>query len=259
MKSEEEQPTQAWLDEVDAIIAGHDSPAANEDELLQLAKRLKTDLTPLRTMNRAAEQRRLRLLGRLRATQTLAARKRLVHARSALLLALLLMVVLASGTLGAGALAGMWGAATQVWNAATSLQQVQGVSIAQLERTHPGLHPLPLLPTALPRDTQGAAYGVVTDAHDPNLLKGFVADYQIAGQDVSLYEQPFSLPLTSSAAQMVPIGALEGQVFQDDAGNHALQWYQDGMECQLTSTLSVERLVTLASLFRPIKNWDLLR
>lgn len=258
MKQKEEPPTRAWLDQLDAIVAGHESQAASEDELLQLAQRLTIELAPLRTVNRAAEQRRLRLLGRLHARQVRASQQRYVSVRSALLVALLLMVVLVSGTLGAGALARVWGAASQVWSAATSLRQVQGVSLAQIARAHPGLHPLPLLPTALPRDTEGSAYGVITDARDTTLLKVFVADYRIARQDVSLYEQPSSFPLTSSAAQTVAIGNINGQVFTDSAGNHALQWYQDGMECQLTSTLSVERLVALASLFQPITNWDLI-
>jgi hypothetical protein len=252
MNHEQGQPTPDWLDDLDAIIAGHESPAASEDELLQLAQQLTERLTPLRRMDRAAEQRRQHLLGRLHATQS----KQPARARSALLVALLLMAVLASGTVGAGTL---WSAASHVWNAATSLQQVQGISIAHLARPRPGLHPLPLLPVALPRDTDGAAYGVIADAHDPNLLKVFVADYRIAGRDVSLYEQPSSFPLTSLAAHMVRIGALEGQVFQDEAGNHALQWYQDGMECQLTSTLPVDRLVALASVFQPIKEWELFR
>jgi hypothetical protein len=258
MKQEEEPPTQAWLDQLDAIVAGHESQAASDDELLHLAQRLTIELAPLRTMNRTAEQRRLRLLGRLRARQAQAFRKRRLSVRAALLVALLLVVVLASGTLGAGALASVWSAASRAWSAATSLQQLQGVSVAQLERPHPGLHPLPLLPTALPRDAEGSAYGVITDAHDPNLLKVFVADYRIAGQDVLLYEQPSGFPLTSPAAQTVAIGTIDGQVFADAAGNHALQWYQDGMECQLTSMLSVERLVALARLFEPITNWDLI-
>jgi hypothetical protein len=252
MKPEEDQPPQGWLDELDAIIAGSDRPEASEDDLLHLARQLNRELTPLRRMDRAAEQRRQRLLGRLRTTQ----RKQPVRARSLLLVAMLLIAVLVGGTVGMGTL---WGAVSQVWSAATSLQQVQGVSLAQLARAHPGLHPLPLLPAPLPRDTAGAAYGVITDAQDPTLLKVFVADYQIAGRDVALYEQPTSFPLTSSAAQLVSIGNLDGQVFTDAAGNHALQWYQDGMECQLTSALPVERLVALASAFAPITDWDLVR
>ena len=152
----------------------------------------------------------------------------------------------------------MWGRAAQVWHASTSLDQVKGLSVASLSRPHAGLKPLPLLPAVLPADTQASAYGVITDQSDPNLLTTFVADYHIGGQDVLLYEQPSDLPFSSSAAKMVHIGTIEGQLFQDDAGNNALQWYQHGMVCQITSKLPVKRLVALASGFQPIKNWDLI-
>jgi hypothetical protein len=256
MTPEHDQPTQAWLDELDAIIAGHDSPAARDDELLQLAQRLASGLKPLQGMDEAAEQRRQRLLRRLRARPAQAARRRVYRLRFAPLVAVMLAVILISGMFGAGRL---WGAAGQVWNAATSLNQLQGVSVASLSRPHAGLHPLPLLPTALPAGTQSAAYGVITDDHDRNLLKVFVADYRVAGQDVSLYEQPSSFFFIAPSAHTVAIGDLEGQVFEDNAGTHALQWYQDEIICQLTSTLPVEQLVALARLFQPIKNWDLIR
>jgi hypothetical protein len=57
----------------------------------------------------------------------------------------------------------------------------------------------------------------------------------------------------------VQIGDNEGQLFQDEQGNHALQWYQNGMLCQITSKLPVARLIMLASVFEPIKSWDLIR
>jgi hypothetical protein len=256
MKPERDQPTQAWLDELDAIVAGHDSPAARNDELLQLAQRLASGLKPLHGMDGEAEQRRQRLLRRLRARPTRPARRRVYRSRPALLAAALLIVILISSVFGAGRL---WGAAGQVWNAATSLNQLQGISVAALSRPHAGLHPLPLLPTALPAETQSAAYGVITDDHDRNLLKVFVADYRVAGQDISLYEQPSSFLFIAPSAQTVAIGGLEGQVFEDNTGTHALQWYQDDMECQLTSKLPVEQLVALARLFQPITNWDLIR
>jgi hypothetical protein len=256
MTPEHDQPTQAWLDELDAIVAGRDSSAAQNDELLQLAERLAIGLKPLQGMDEAAEQRRQRLLRRLRARPAQAAQQRVYRLRSRLLVAALLVAVLISGVFGAGRI---WGAAGQVWNAATSLNQLQGISVAGLSRPHAGLHPLPLLPTALPEDTQSAAYGVITDAHDRNLLKVFVADYRVAGQDVSLYEQPSSFFFISPSAHPVSIGGLQGQVFEDSTGTHALQWYQDEMVCQFTSTLPVEQLVALARLFQPITNWDLIR
>jgi ABC-type lipoprotein export system ATPase subunit len=49
-------------------------------------------------------------------------------------------------------------------------------------------------------------------------------------------------------AQQVQIGTQQGQVFQDAAGTHALQWVRAGMLCQLTSKLSIERLTALALL-----------
>ena len=256
MEPERDQPTQAWLDELDAIVSGHTSPTAHDDELLQIAERLASGLKPLQGMNVEAEQRRQRLLRRLRARPAKAARRRVYRSRSALLAAALLVVILIGGVFGAGRL---WGAAGQVLNAATSLNQLQGISVASLSRPHAGLHPLPLLPTALPDGTQSAAYGVITDDHDRNLLKVFVADYRVAGQDVSLYEQPSSFFFIAPSAQTVAIGGLEGQVFEDNTGTHAVQWYQDEMICQLTSTLSVEQLVALARLFQPIKDWDLIK
>jgi hypothetical protein len=260
MTSEEEQPTQAWLDHLDRLLAGQEHPAVSEDELLLLAQQLHTAMTPLRTLHQAEEHQRQHLLGRLHSRHALEVQTRpAALTRRVLLVALVLLVVLTGGALGTRAWGSLWSAAGQTWNAATSLQQVQGVSLTQLERAYPGLHPLPLLPTTLPGDTENAVYGVLTDARDVELLKGFVADYRIAGQEVALFEQPSSVPLTSAAAQPVLIGTLHGQVFQDATGDHALQWYQDRMECQLTSRLSVERLVALARLFQPITTWDVLR
>ena len=152
----------------------------------------------------------------------------------------------------------MWEGATQLWHSSTSLDQIQGVSVASLSRPHAGLRPLPLLPTVLPADTQASNYGVITASSDPNVLTTFVADYHIAGQDVLLYEQPTDEVPLSSIAKRVQIGSMEGQLFQDDVGDNALQWYQQGMMCQLTSKLMPQRLLTLASTFQPMKNWDVI-
>ncbi len=87
----------------------------------------------------------------------------------------------------------------------------------------------------------------------------FVADYRIKGQDLQLFEQPSDVTFLSTTAQSVQIGTREGQLFQDDAGNHALQWYQNNMLCQLTSKLPTALLIEIAGVFQPIKSWDLLR
>lgn len=258
MEDHPEQGTEAWLDKLDAIAAGDNISSASDDELLQLAERLVTVLAPLQEMRRAAERRHQRLPAHLRVRYAGARRRPVQRLRLAVLVATLLVVALVVGMLSRGGLEAIWGGATRAWHASTSLDQINVVSMATLSRPHAGLKPLPLLPAALPNDTQGAAYGVITDQTNPNVLVTFVADYRIAGQDVLLYEQPSYGPFSSSIAKPVHIGTIEGQLFRDDAGNNALQWYQHGMVCQITSRLPVQRLLALASLFQPIKSWDLL-
>ncbi len=259
MKRDHDRYTDEWLDRLDAIVTGENVPSASDDELLQLATRLVTALAPLQEMRRAAERRGQNLPSHLRVKYAGVAQKR-VHrlSRLSLLVATLLLFVLVIGIVSTGGLAAIWGRAAQVWHASTSLDQIKSLSVASLSRPHAGLKPLPLLPAALPGDTQASTYGVITDQTDPDVLITFVADYRIGGQDVLLYEQPSYGPFSSSIARTVRVGTLEGQLFQDDVGNNALQWYQHGMVCQITSKLPVERLVALASIFQPIKSWDLI-
>jgi Domain of unknown function (DUF4367) len=116
----------------------------------------------------------------------------------------------------------------------------------------------PLLPVEVPAGTQSVEFGIITDSTDPRAFTAFVADYRIAGQDVSAYERPADLVFPSSAAQSVYIGSMKGQLFQDDAGNSILQWYQDGMTCQLASTLPANELIAIARQFQPITSWELI-
>lgn len=251
-KHNHDEYSDEWLEKLDAIVAGEDIPSAGDDELLHVAARLATTLAPLKEMDRAAEIRRQHFLLYLRARQnnvTHQPRRRL--SRSFRLATVLLLLMLVIGIISTEGL-------TALWSSATSLDQIKGLSVASLSRPHAGLRPLPLLPAVLPTDTQASTYGVISDTSDPNVLTLFVADYHIAGQDVLLYEQPSDVPFSSSVAKTVYIGNIEGQLFQDGAGTNALQWYQHGMICQITSKLPVERLVALASKFEPIKSWDLL-
>nr|MBA2286709.1 hypothetical protein [Ktedonobacteraceae bacterium] len=256
MKQDDDRSTDEWLRRLDAIAAGERAPTANDDELLHLAARLVTALDPLQEIGRAAEIRNRRSLARLRTTRVLwsHAPAHSLPSRPVFYVAFLLLVVLGAGIMSAGGATTVWGSITQLWHASTSLDQINGLSVASLSRPHAGLLPLPLLPAVLPGDTQASTYGVVTDTSHPNVLVSFVADYHIAGQEVLLYEQPSDLPFSASAARTIRIDTMQGQLFQDDAGNNALQWYQRGMQCQITSKLPVARLVALARLFRPIKS-----
>lgn len=258
MNTAEQNDKGAWLDNLDALMDGEPLSGADE-ELLHVATRLASALAPLRERARAGKGRRADTFtyARIKASSVRHYRSTFIP-RPALLVVILFLFLLAAGISGGGMQA-VWNTANSAWHASTSFDQLQGVSITSLARPHAGLRPLPLLPTTLPRDTQLSAYGVITDQANPNILTTFVADYRIAGQEVLLYEQPADVPLASPGSPSVQIGAYSGQLFQDEAGNHALQWYQNGMLCQITSKLSTTRLIALAGDFQPIRSWDLLR
>lgn len=255
-----DRPGDDWLDNLDVIIAGDATLPEEDKDLLHVATRLASALAPLHAMAHRdtsdyprkypftrAEHRRVRWPNRIALTRTW------------LLVALLALLVCITGLGSIIGTATLWDRAMQAWHTSTSLDQINGVSIASLAPPHAGLRPLPLLPVVLPPNTQATAYGVLTDASNPNIMTTFVADYRINRRDVQLYEQPSDALFLSTSGQMVQVGALQGQLFQDEAGNHALQWYQNDMMCQLTSKLPVSQLINLASVFQPIKSWDLLR
>jgi hypothetical protein len=246
-----------WLDNLDAVLAGKAAPP-NDEELLHVATRLASALSPLRAIARddprhaprqlpAAHHRQFRQPTALFSPRA----RRPVAMLVALACIIGLVSVIGSTTL--------WQGVEQTFHASTSLEQIDGVSLASLAPPHAGLKPLPLLPAALPVHTQASLYGVLTDASNPDIMTTFVADYHINGEDVLLYEQPSDVPFLSTTAQNVRIGTRQGQLFEDSAGNHALQWYQDAMLCQITSKLAVTQLLQLARSFQPIKSWDLLR
>ena len=260
MKRDHDEYSDEWLDRLDAIASGGKAAATDDDELLSIAARLYTELAPLREMGKPATTRSQQTPWH-HAVYARAKRKPTYHfSRSSVLIATLLLLVITLSIVNRGGLATLWGNATNLWHTSTSLDQLQGLSVASLPRPHAGIEPLPLLPATLPEDTQASTYGVITDTGNPNLLITFVADYHIAGQDVLLYEQPSDIPFSSSTTQTVHIGNgnIEGHIFQDDTGTSALQWYEHGMACQLTSTLAIPRLVALASKFQPLKSWELI-
>jgi hypothetical protein len=251
--------TDSWLERLDEIVAGENVTSATNDELHQLAMLLVTALEPLREIRASAKINQQRIPSNLLAKHARISQKSVTFpARICLLIAILLLFMFVLTMISSGGLTAIQNNAVKVWHASTSLDQIDGISVASLSRPHAGLKPLPLLPALLPGGTQATAYGVITDESNPNILKTFVADYRIDGKDVLLYEQPSYGPILSSIAKAVRVGAIPGQLFQDDAGNNALQWNQHGMLCQVTSKLPVDKLVALAGVFQPIKNWDLL-
>ena len=247
---------EAWFAKLDAIATGKETPTSDDDDVLHVAARLADALAPLNTLDTEDMQDVYRPRTHVSRTSRvpIRGRKRSL-VRIMLTTAAVLFVLL--GLVGAcPANTQIANAGQHAWEAATSFEQINVSSLALLAVKKLGVRPL--LPATVPASTQSIEFGIITDENNPQAFRAFVADYRIAGQDVSLYEQATNLVVPSSAAQNVSVNTYEGHVFQDTAGNSILQWYQDGMTCQMASTLSVHELLALARQFHPITQWELI-
>lgn len=255
---------EAWFDRLDAIITGKGSPTTEDDDVLHVAAKLSDALAPLGNLNADRENRRLlreHVQSGKGAVSPLAveANSRGMLLRKLLLVAVVLFVLFGIG--GTCATSPQVSAATlraglQVWQAATSFEQINASSVALLSLKKAGVRPL--LPVAVPAGTQSIEFGMIVDTTEPLAFTAFVADYRIDGQDISVYERTVDMVFPSSVAQAVDIGSIKAQLFQDDKGNRILQWYQDGMTCQVASTLPASELIAIAQQFRPISSWELI-
>ena len=260
MNKHDDREKSDWLDHLDTILAGEMLPPEEDRELLPVAIRLATGLAFLQKKARTTIPRQPRSLFWYHRRSGERFSTRSSHLRPGIRLAAL-VIWLAIGLIGSASTVGivhLWQGAQQVIQTSTSLEQINGISVTALSPPHAGLKPLPLLPSTLPTNIQAAFYGAITDPANPKIMTAFVADYRRGGQDVQLFEQISDGVLLSTTAQHMQIGTQQGLVFQDDAGNHAVQWEQAGMLCQLTSKLPVALLLQLASVFQPITSWEVI-
>ncbi len=262
MKRRRENYDDAWFAKLDAIVTGRETPASEDDDLLHVAAKLADALSPLNQLDTSNAR-----ASHLTSTDSQLPRPTMASARSRkrsllqTLLTIAAVLFVLFGIVGACPTNTQVAAATRdvgqhIWQSATSFEQIDASSIALLAAKKAGVRPL--LPATVPANTQSVEFGIVTDDTSPQSFRAFVADYRITGQDVSIYEQATNLVVPSSAAQNIPVGLSEGHLFQDNAGNSILQWYQDGMTCQMASTLPAHELLTLARQFHPITRWDLI-
>ncbi len=263
MKRRKENYDEAWFAKLDAIITGREAPTPEDDDLLHVAAQLADALSPLNQleMSDVQDAQSTPVVNPQVQRQTIApARSRKRPLLQTLLTAAAVLFVL-FGVVGACPANTQVAAATRnvgqhIWQAATSFEQIDASSIALLATKKAGVRPL--LPATVPANTQSVEFGIITDDTNPRLFRAFIADYRVAGQDVSIYEQATDLVVSSSAAQNITIGLSEGHLFQDNAGNSILQWYQNGMTCQIASTLPRDELLALARQFRQVTRWELI-
>ncbi len=262
MKRRREDHDEAWFAKLDAIVAGRETPTPEDDDVLHLAAKLTAALSPLNQLDTFEVQdvQSIHVNSQEHLPPVVAARSRKRSVLQTLLTTVAVLFVL-FGIVGACPVTTQVATATQnvgqqIWQDATSFEQIDASSLALLAAKKAGVRPL--LPVTVPANTQSVEFGVVTDETSPQTFRAFVADYRIMGQDVSLYEQATNLVVPSSAAHNTSVNTYEGHVFQDTAGNSILQWYQDGMTCQMASTLPLQELLALARQFHPITQWELL-
>jgi len=252
----------AWFAKLDAIVTGRKTPAPEDDDLLHVAAKLADALSPLNTSDRSDVRDSHSTSVNSQLQQHIIAPAR--SGKSSLLRILLTtaaVLFVLFGIVGACPANTQVVAATRnvgqhIWQATTSFEQIDASSIALLAAKRSGVRPL--LPATVPANTQSVEFGIITDDTNSQAFRAFTADYRITGQDVSIYEQAENLVVPSSAAQNVSVGLSEGHLFQDNAGNSILQWYQDGMTCQMASMLPAHELLTLARQFHPITRWELI-
>lgn len=262
MKRRDDDYDDAWFAKLDAIVTGRETPSREDDDVLHVAAKLADALASLNDPDRldVLDSQNTRVNPRLR-QQTIVPLKSGKYSllRTFLTLAAVLFVLF--GIVGACPMNTQIATTTRnvgqhIWQAATSFEQINASSLALLTVKEARVRPL--LPVPVPAGTQSVEFGIITDDTNPQAFRAFTADYRIAGQDVSIYEQAANLVISSSAAQNIAIGTSEGHLFQDNAGNSILQWYQDGMTCQIASTLPVHELLALARQFHPITQWELI-
>lgn len=263
MKRHRKKQDERWFEKLDAIATGREMPTSEDDDLLHVAAKLAEALTSFaRTETgdvqniyngQASQQKAYRPSGRRHEKKG--------SWRQVLLPVAMVLFVLFGIVSACPANAQMAQvtreAGQHLWQSATAFTQLDTSSLALLIVKQAGVRPL--LPVAVPAETQAVEFGIVlNDEMNPPVFRAFISDYRIAGQDVSIYEQAANMFVPSSAAQTVSVGPYAGHLFQDDAGNHILQWYQDGMTCQMASTLPTGELLALARQFHPVTRWQLL-
>ncbi len=258
MRDKYERFDDVWLDRLDGITSGIDEPSPEDDELLHLAGRLTAAFSPLRELDAPARARRQRLAMQLRAQ--VASLPHGAHAWKKWLLrplvaavAVLLFLLLGPGLIfelkPAGSNSGTHhNKTTHSWQAA-NLPPDYSFAIAPPKDIPHGL--TLLLPLNLPSNAY--LISLNTGKYGSNSP---TATYLVFTLNAHLYESPVQ-PLPSSAYlnsayTSIQLGALNGILLQAGDGQNRIEWYEQGLLCDLVSYLPVSTMVSMIEDLRPI-------
>lgn len=244
----------SWLGRLDAIAAGEDLPSADDDELLHVAGQLTAALTPLRSLDSAAEARKQRVGSHLRSRRAISALKVWGGHSLVVAAALLIFVLLGPG------LIFMVNLNTSVHHGRTALASPVKQTTTATTTTRviaPLLTPTGrfdlIRPSALPKQERLVDSGI--DFAGNTFLR-YYAQYRITGQgklDIFLYEQPsplFSFPLPATGVQTITVHGVQGVSFRNASGYYTIRWMQDDLTCQLASLLPTSTLLAFVAQFQ---------
>lgn len=253
MNEKPDEINDAWLDRLDEIVGGMDTPSSDDDELLQIAGRLTVALAPYRELDVQARVHRQRLGMQLRAQLSHSASlKKWVFRPLIVAAAILIFVVLGPGIVfefnPTGIQNDHLNKNTQGWEM-TDLPSTNTYNIALPAEIH-GL--LLLLPTKLAPNTYLIALNTSTyGSHSA------IKAYLVYEPDALIYETPSSpLPpavYANSAYQIMHIGATTAFLSRTRDGQNRLEWYQAGLLCDLVGRQSPAQLVTMVEALQAVR------
>ncbi|HLX57044.1 MAG TPA: hypothetical protein VKR83_08475 [Ktedonobacteraceae bacterium] len=258
MNEKQEEVDERWLDRLDEIVDGVDESSPEDDELLQLARQLHVALAPFRELDAPARAHRQRLRSRLRV--------QLAHTHSwkkwalrplMVAAAVLFFILLGPGVIFELNLAGQNNHPGAGVHGAHGLQgwQMSGLpSTLSYDILPPANIPrglVLLLSTGLAPNAYLLAVNVNNYGADAP-VKG----YLVYEQNALIYETP-SPPLpaianSNSVYQTVYAGINRVFVAHSGDGQNRLEWYQDGLLCDLVSDQPVAQLVAMIRQLQPV-------
>jgi hypothetical protein len=277
MREKREHIDDEWLDRLDDIAAGMDEPSPHDDELLHVAWQLTSALAPLRELDAPARAHRHRLGMQLRTQLAGLSLTSLTYPHTwkkwlfrplVAAAAVLLFVLLGPGLIFEFNLAGENAGARHDSSAqSSSVHHNQRSTAGEAGWRAPNLlsefsftimppKEIPrgltlLLPLNLPSNAylvsiNNGRYGSNTP----------IATYLIYTMNAHLYEAPVQpLPTNvyqNSAYTSIQIGTMHGILLLTGGGENRIEWYEQGLLCDLVSRAPVSAMVSMIEDLRPV-------
>lgn len=248
MREKHEGVNDRWLDRLDEIAEGAETPSMEDDELLRLAGQLSAALAPLRDLDAPARAHRTHLKASLHAqfaaNRARVWKKRLFRSLT-MAAAILLFVLLGPGLVFEFSTVGNSNnhesRSGQGWQAA-GLPPDTNFIVAPPQSIQRGL--TLLMPTHLAPN--GYILALNTNSYGSNTPLNIYLFYM---QNARIYESP-SQPLpadafSNTAFPLVQLGYYNGILLRTTDGQNRIEWYQGGLLCDMVSHEPVANMIAM--------------